>query len=86
MHADERLMTFLLDSSARCGRRGYSRSQFVFRMTCQEIGSYLGLKLETMSCELSLEQQHGVIQLRAIYLTSPPCGGEAALRPIVDNR
>jgi CRP/FNR family transcriptional regulator, anaerobic regulatory protein len=46
MHADQRLMTFLLDSSARCGRLGYSRSQFVFRMTRQEIGSYLGLKVK----------------------------------------
>jgi CRP/FNR family transcriptional regulator len=49
MHADQRLVTFLLDLSARYGCLGYSRSQFVLRRTRQEIGSQLGLKLETVS-------------------------------------
>jgi CRP/FNR family transcriptional regulator len=49
MHADQRLVTFLLDLSARYGCLGYSRSQFVFRRRRQEIGSQLGLKLETVS-------------------------------------
>jgi CRP/FNR family transcriptional regulator len=49
MRAEQRLATFLLDLSARFGRRGYSSSEFHLRMTRKEIGSYLGLKLETVS-------------------------------------
>ena len=64
MHAEQRVVTFLLDLSERYGRLGYSRSQFMFRMTRQEIGSYLGLKLETVSRALSHLQQQGVIQLQ----------------------
>ena len=37
----------------RFEQRGYSRSEFVLRMTRAEIGSYLGLKLETVSRVLS---------------------------------
>ena len=64
MHTEQKLATFLLDLSERYGRLGYSRSQFVLRMTRQEIGSYLGLKLETVSRALSDLQQQGIIQLQ----------------------
>lgn len=64
MHANQRLATFLLDLSERYGRLGYSHSQFVLRMTRQEIGSYLGLKLETVSRGLSHLHQSGLIQLQ----------------------
>ena len=53
MHAEERLAAFLLNLSQRFESRGYSRSEFVLRMTRAEIGSYLGLKLETVSRVLS---------------------------------
>jgi CRP/FNR family transcriptional regulator len=49
MRAEERLATFLLNLSKRFVRRGYSASDFHLRMTREEIGSYLGLKLETVS-------------------------------------
>lgn len=49
MRAEERLATFLLDLSERHRCRGYSSTEFVLRMTREEIGSYLGLKLETVS-------------------------------------
>jgi CRP/FNR family transcriptional regulator len=53
MHAEERLAAFLLNLSQRFEARGYSRSEFVLRMTRAEIGSFLGLKLETVSRALS---------------------------------
>jgi len=53
MRAEERLAAFILNLSQRFEQRGYSRSEFVLRMTRAEIGSYLGLKLETVSRVLS---------------------------------
>lgn len=64
MTADQRVATFLLDLSQRYAQRGYSRSQFILRMTRQEIGSYLGLKLETVSRAFSRFQGEGVIAVR----------------------
>ena len=49
MRAEERLATFLLNLSRRFTARGYSASDFHLRMTREELGSYLGLKLETVS-------------------------------------
>ncbi|HJY79234.1 MAG TPA: helix-turn-helix domain-containing protein [Burkholderiales bacterium] len=49
MRAEQRLATFLLNLSARSKRRGYSSSDFHLRMSREEMGSYLGLKLETVS-------------------------------------
>lgn len=53
MRAEQRLASFLLDLSNRYQARGYSASEFVLRMTREEIGSHLGLKLETVSRLLS---------------------------------
>jgi CRP/FNR family transcriptional regulator len=53
LSAEARLASFLLDLSDRFGRLGYSRTEFTLRATRQEIGSYLGLKLETVSRTLS---------------------------------
>lgn len=49
LHAEARLATFLLDLAERFGRLGYSRTAFALRMSREEIGSYLGIKLETVS-------------------------------------
>ncbi len=51
--ADARVAAFLLDLSNRFGALGYSRRSFNLRMTRQELGSYLGLQLETVSRALS---------------------------------
>ena len=64
MRADQRLAAFLLDLSERYQARGYSSSEFILRMTREEIGSYLGLKLETVSRLLSRLQQEGLIQVQ----------------------
>jgi CRP/FNR family transcriptional regulator len=60
----ERLAAFLLNLSQRFAARGYSPSEFRLRMTREEIGSYLGLKLETVSRALSAFQERGLIRVR----------------------
>jgi len=64
MRAEERLATFLLNLSKRFVRRGYSASDFHLRMTREELGSYLGLKLETVSRLFSQFQGLGLIDVQ----------------------
>jgi CRP/FNR family transcriptional regulator len=68
--AGERLALFLLDVAQRYRVRGYSPREFVLRMTREEIASYLGLKLETVSRLFSSLQERGFLQVqgRAIKL------------------
>ncbi|MBT8428702.1 MAG: helix-turn-helix domain-containing protein, partial [Gammaproteobacteria bacterium] len=47
--AEERVASFLLSLSERFKRRGFSATDFFLSMSRQEIGSYLGLALETVS-------------------------------------
>jgi CRP/FNR family transcriptional regulator len=61
MRAEERLAAFLLSLSQRFAVRGYSPTEFMLRMTREEIGSYLGLKLETVSRTLTRMQAGGLI-------------------------
>jgi CRP/FNR family transcriptional regulator len=61
MRAEERLATFLLNISQRLRARGYSPTDFHLRMTREEIGSYLGMKLETVSRTFSKFQAQGLI-------------------------
>jgi CRP/FNR family transcriptional regulator len=62
MSAEERLATFLLNLSQRLTARGYSPLRFVLRMSRREIGSYLGLTLETVSRVFSRFQREGIIR------------------------
>jgi CRP/FNR family transcriptional regulator len=64
MNAEERLAMFLLNLSQRFAARGYSPSEFNLRMTREEIGSYLGLKLETVSRIFSQFHEEGLIGVR----------------------
>ena len=68
MRAEERLAAFLLNLSQRFATRGYSSTEYNLRMTREEIGSYLGLKLETISRVLSRFQEEGLIEVRNKYL------------------
>jgi CRP/FNR family transcriptional regulator, anaerobic regulatory protein len=70
MRAEQRLASFLLDLSNRYQARGYSSTEFVLRMTREEIGSHLGLKLETVSRLFSRFAEEGLIGVngRAIRL------------------
>ncbi|MBI5918770.1 MAG: fumarate/nitrate reduction transcriptional regulator Fnr [Nitrosomonadales bacterium] len=65
MRAEERLAAFLLNLSERYAARGYSPTAFQLRMTRQEIGSHLGLKLETVSRTFSAFQENGLISVRS---------------------
>ncbi|WP_231402467.1 fumarate/nitrate reduction transcriptional regulator Fnr [Caenimonas aquaedulcis] len=63
MNAEERLAAFLLNLSQRMKARGYSASEFHLRMSRAEIGSYLGMKLETVSRTFSAFQQRGLLEV-----------------------
>ncbi len=64
MRAEERLAAFLLNLSQRFNARGFSATDFHLRMTRDEIGSYLGLKLETVSRAFSRFQDEGIIAVQ----------------------
>ena len=64
MRAEERLAAFLLNLTQRLQLRGFSASALVLRMTREEIGSYLGLKLETVSRTFSKFQEDGLLEVR----------------------
>ncbi len=49
MTAPQRLANFLLELSSRFSSRGFSAMELVLPMTREELGSLLGLKLETVS-------------------------------------
>jgi len=63
MNAEERLAAFLLNLSQRLLARGWSATEFNLRMTRAEIGSYLGLKLETVSRTFSAFQKLRLLQV-----------------------
>ena len=64
MTAEERVAIFLLNLSQRLKARGYSPTDFILRMTRRDIGSYLGMKLETVSRMLSKFRNDGLIDAR----------------------
>lgn len=64
MRAEERLAAFLLNLVQRLHARGFSQSELVLRMTREEIGSYLGLKLETVSRTFSKFVEEGIIEVK----------------------
>ena len=68
MRAEERLAAFLLNLSQRFTARGFSASDFILRMTREEIGSYLGLKLETVSRSFSRFQDEGLLEVQQKHI------------------
>ncbi|MBP8270701.1 MAG: fumarate/nitrate reduction transcriptional regulator Fnr [Sphaerotilus sp.] len=64
MRAEERLAAFLLNLTQRLQARGFSPSALVLRMTREEIGSYLGLKLETVSRTFSKFQDEAILEVK----------------------
>ena len=80
MRAEERLAAFLLNLSQRLRARGFSSTELVLRMSREEIGSYLGLKLETVSRAFSRLHADGVleVQQRQVRILDAP-----ALRGLV---
>jgi CRP/FNR family transcriptional regulator, anaerobic regulatory protein len=68
MNAEERVAMFLLNLSQRFATHGYSPSEFNLRMTREEIGSYLSLKLETVSRTFSKFQEGGLIGVQQKFI------------------
>jgi CRP/FNR family transcriptional regulator, anaerobic regulatory protein len=83
MRAEERLAAFLLNLVQRLHARGFSQSELVLRMTREEIGSYLGLKLETVSRTFSKFAEDGIVEVRQRHLRITDA---QALRRIVNQQ
>ncbi len=79
MRAEERLAAFLLNLSQRFTARGFSHAEFYLRMTREEIGSYLGLKLETVSRAFSRFQEEGFIAVQQKHIRILDVAGLKAL-------
>jgi CRP/FNR family transcriptional regulator len=61
MDAEQRLAALLLSLSRRYEKLGYSMDRFNLKMTREDIGSYLGLTLETVSRLFSRLQREGLV-------------------------
>ena len=82
MRAEERLAAFLLNLTQRLKARGFSASSLILRMTREEIGSYLGLKLETVSRTFSKFHDDGLLEVKQRHIRVLD---DAGLRQIVNN-
>jgi len=82
MRAEERLAAFLLNLTQRLQARGFSAAALVLRMTREEIGSYLGLKLETVSRTFSKFQEEGLLEVKQRHLRILD---QAGLQKLVNN-
>src|SRR3990172_4395239 len=64
MRAEERIAVFLVSLSKRYAARGYSATRINLRLKREDIGSYLGLKHETVSRVLSRFQEGQLIAVQ----------------------
>ncbi|WP_019936504.1 helix-turn-helix domain-containing protein [Bordetella sp. FB-8] len=65
LSAEERVAAFLVNLSDRYAVRGYSPLEFNLLMNREEIGCYLGMKLETVSRMMARLHDRGLIDLQA---------------------
>jgi CRP/FNR family transcriptional regulator len=63
MSSEQKLAAFLVNLSERLGARGLSPTVMRLSMSREEIGNYLGLKLETVSRTFSKFQEDGLVQV-----------------------
>lgn len=83
MRAEERVAAFLLNLVQRLHARGFSQSELILRMTREEIGSYLGLKLETVSRTFSKFADDGIVEVKQRHVR---IRNTEALRDIVNPK
>lgn len=69
LSAEARVGRFLVALSERYAAMGYSSKEFTLRMTRQEMGSYLGMTLETVSRTLSAFDRIGYIAVEGRSVT-----------------
>lgn len=89
MRAEQRFAVFLVNLSARYAARGYSATRFQLRMSRADIGSYLGLTVESISRLLSRFKRESWVGLdkRDVTLLAPGvlkelASGAASARPM----
>ncbi len=63
LNSAQRLAAFLLNQSQRLNKRGYSAVEFHLKMTRGEIGSFLGMTLETVSRTFTELQQQRLLKV-----------------------
>lgn len=61
--AEQRVASFILDLAARFQGLGFSRHCLLLRMTRNDLGNYLALKLETVVRALTRMQGAGLISI-----------------------
>jgi CRP/FNR family transcriptional regulator len=66
--SQERVAAFLCALAGRMRDRGYSSREFQLRMTREEIGSYLGITLETVSRCLAALAREGLLRVRRRHI------------------
>ena len=80
LSAEARVARFLVSLSERYAEMGYSSKLFNLRMTRHEIGSYLGLTLETVSRTLSAFNEIGLITVDQRSIGINDCDALKTLR------
>lgn len=80
--AEERVASFLLSLSERFRRRGFSPTDFFLSMSRQEIGSYLGLALETVSRLFTRFQDEKILKVERKHVQILDIDG---LRAMINN-
>lgn len=63
LNADQRVVSFLLDLSARLSALGFSSTSMLLRMTRADLGNFLALQLETVVRALHRLQARGLIEV-----------------------
>jgi len=66
--AEERLAALLVSFSSRLKLRGFSDCEFRLNMSRHDIGSYLGLAVETVSRVFSRFQRQGLLRVNRRYI------------------
>jgi CRP/FNR family transcriptional regulator len=82
LSAEARVARFLAALAERFGLLGYSSKSFNLRMSRQEMGSYLGLTLETVSRTLSALHAVGIIKVSRRSVDIIDAAGLKTLRRI----
>lgn len=86
LNSESRIARFLLAQSERFFNMGYSGKEFNLRMTRHEIGSYLGLTLETVSRTLSAFNELELISIDQRTVTIKDRAGLKTMRRLPPRR
>ena len=71
MSTDERIASFLVETSEQMAAHGYSAREFILKMTREDIANYLGMEIETVSRVFSRLQAASLLQVSKRHLKLP---------------